>query len=109
MPVPPLTLRRELLYALGCALFGLTILPFLLVLLGGLAIKAGWISPPVFPALSDVAALYRAIFSALLGSAEERDFLPTVLLFYCVGPYALFWIGRVTWWGLRGLRSARTI
>jgi hypothetical protein len=109
MTIPKLTLRRELWYLLACILFGLVVLPFLLVLLGGWAVKAHWIVPPVFPSLSDTPAVYAAIFSALLGSSEERDFLPAVLLIYCASPYVLFWLGRLAYWVLHGLRSPRPI
>ena len=94
-------MRRELLYFLLCVAFGLLVLPVLFISVGDFLIERRIIFPEVFPSLQDAPVVYHAILSALLGSEEERDFLPIVIIFYCLFPYAVFQIFRSAFRGVR--------
>jgi len=101
MKVAKQTMRREFLYFSLCVAFGLLVLPVLLIIVGDFLVERRIIFPEVFPSLQDAPALYRMIFSALLFSRDERGFLPIVIIFYCLFPYAVFQVFR---WAFRGVR-----
>jgi hypothetical protein len=66
------------------------VLPAIFVILVNIAAALRIVTVPVFPSIREIPILYGVIFSALMGAKEERAFLPMVIGFYCLFPYAVF-------------------
>jgi hypothetical protein len=100
MNISKKSIRRELLYLVACAAFGMIVLPGILFAFGNFLVERRIVVPEIWPAsLHD---MYRGLYSSPLEDFKYGDFQFIFLMaFYCLSPYVVFQVFR---WAFRGTR-----